>query len=155
MGKPLKYLVIHCTATPEGREVTAADIERWHLGGRGWSRVGYSDLIDLHGRLINLVPFNSDGQIDVWEISNGARGINGVSRHVVYAGGCDRAMKPEDTRTPEQKTALADYVRYMVRRHPGIQVAGHYHFSSKACPSFKVEDWCEEIFIPEKNIFRS
>ena len=26
----LKYLVLHCTATPEGREVTADDIRRWH-----------------------------------------------------------------------------------------------------------------------------
>ncbi len=40
MGK-LKYLVIHCTATPEGREVSSADIRKWHTspvaqGGRGW-----------------------------------------------------------------------------------------------------------------------
>ena len=44
----LKYLVLHCTATPEGREVTADDIRRWHTapvaaGGRGWRRVGYTD----------------------------------------------------------------------------------------------------------------
>ena len=25
----LKYLVIHCTATPEGREVSADEIRRW------------------------------------------------------------------------------------------------------------------------------
>ncbi len=47
----LKYLVLHCTATPEGREVTSADIRRMHLspvsaaGGRGWKQVGYTDLI--------------------------------------------------------------------------------------------------------------
>ena len=29
MGK-LKYLVIHCTATPEGREVSGAEIRAWH-----------------------------------------------------------------------------------------------------------------------------
>ena len=39
MGK-LKYLVIHCTATPEGREVSGAEIRAWHTnpvskGGRG------------------------------------------------------------------------------------------------------------------------
>ena len=38
MGK-LKYLVIHCTATPEGREVSGAEIRAWHTnpvskGGR-------------------------------------------------------------------------------------------------------------------------
>lgn len=26
MGKQLKYLVLHCTATPEGREVSSDDI---------------------------------------------------------------------------------------------------------------------------------
>lgn len=26
----LRYLVIHCTATPCGREVTGAEIRRWH-----------------------------------------------------------------------------------------------------------------------------
>ena len=44
MKKALQYLVIHCTATPEGREVSAADIRRWHTsppseGGRGWKQV--------------------------------------------------------------------------------------------------------------------
>ena len=48
----MKYLVIHCTATPEGREVTAADIRHWHCdppakGGRGWKQVGYTDLVHL------------------------------------------------------------------------------------------------------------
>lgn len=28
----LKYYVMHCSATPEGREVTIADIDKWHLG---------------------------------------------------------------------------------------------------------------------------
>ena len=27
----LEYLVIHCTATPEGREITKKDIEQWHI----------------------------------------------------------------------------------------------------------------------------
>lgn len=45
----LKYLVIHCTATAESREVSSADIRRWHTapvseGGRGWKQVGYTDL---------------------------------------------------------------------------------------------------------------
>ena len=39
MRQELKYLVIHCTATPEGRDVSAAEIRRWHTapvseGGR-------------------------------------------------------------------------------------------------------------------------
>lgn len=30
----LKYLVIHCTATPEGRDVTADDVDMWHRGAK-------------------------------------------------------------------------------------------------------------------------
>ena len=66
----LKYLVLHCTATPEGREVTADDIRRWHTapvaaGGRGWRQVGYTDLIHLDGTVERLVDNNEDANDDV------------------------------------------------------------------------------------------
>ena len=91
----LRYLVLHCTATPEGREVTAADIRRWHTspvskGGRGWKQPGYTDIIHLDGTVERLVDNNEDANVDPWEITNGAKGYNAVSRHVVYAGGCAR-----------------------------------------------------------------
>ena len=79
MSKPIKYLVVHCTATPEGREVTKADIERWHLSpkpsGRGWSRVGYTDLIQLDGELVNLSPFNQDNIVQHHEMTWGLKGL--------------------------------------------------------------------------------
>ena len=104
MKKALKYLVIHCTATPEGRDVSSADIRRMHTapksaGGRGWKQVGYTDLIRLDGTVERLVNNNEDAWVDPWEITNGATGYNSVSRHIVYAGGCDKGMKPKDTRT--------------------------------------------------------
>lgn len=154
MSKKLTYLIIHCTATPEGQKVSKRDIEHWHLKGRGWSRVGYSDLIMLEGRLVSLIPFDTNGKVDPWEISNGVRGLNSISRHIVYAGGCDARMQSKDTRTDAQKSCLADYVKYIVCRHPYIRVAGHYHFSAKACPSFNVESWCKDIGIEERNIYR-
>ena len=62
MGR-LKYLVIHCTATPEGREVSGAEIRAWHTtpvskGGRGWKQVGYTDLFHLNGGVERLVDNN-------------------------------------------------------------------------------------------------
>ena len=84
MGK-LEYLVIHCTATPEGREVSSAEIRRWHTsplseGGRGWKRVGYTDMIHLDGSVERLVENNEDAWVDEWEVTNGVKGYNGVSR---------------------------------------------------------------------------
>ena len=84
----MKYLVLHCTATPEGREVTSKEIRHWHTdpvskGGRGWKQVGYTDLIHLDGKVERLVDNNEDAEVDPWEVTNGAKGYNSVSRHFI------------------------------------------------------------------------
>lgn len=154
MRRRLQYLVIHCTATGPGREVSAADIRRWHLspeekGGRGWKQVGYTDLIHLDGRVERLVNNNEDAWVDDWEITNGAKGYNGVSRHVVYAGGVDAndPKKAVDTRTPAQKEALKQYVLAFHQHHPKVKIVGHNQLAAKACPSFDVPSWLKSIGI--------
>jgi N-acetylmuramoyl-L-alanine amidase len=161
--KKLAYLVIHCTATPKGRVVTKEEIIRWHTapkekGGRGWKQVGYSDMILLDGTLVNLVPHNENDVVDPWEITNGASGINSVSRHIVYVGGMDeKYKKPEDTRTDSQKKTMEDYVKQMIKSHPKIKVMGHYQApdaGGKACPSFDVPKWLLSIGIQVGNIYK-
>ena len=99
----LKYLVIHCTATPEGRPVSSDEIRHWHTaplskGGRGWKQVGYTDMIHLDGKIERLVDNNEDITVDPWEVTNGAKGYNSMSRHIVYVGGLATDGKtPKDT----------------------------------------------------------
>ena len=149
----LRSLVIHGTATPEGREVTAADIRHWHTdpvsrGGRGWRQVGYTDLIHLDGKVERLVRNNEDMEVDPWEVTNGAAGYNALSRHIVYAGGCASDGKtPKDTRTPAQRKALEAYVKDFHRRFPAVRIVGHNELAAKACPSFSVKQWLKEIGI--------
>ena len=149
----LKYLVLHCTATPEGREVTGADIRRWHTspvsnGGRGWKQPGYTDIIHLDGTVERIVDNNEDANVDPWEITNGAKGYNSVSRHVVYAGGCARDGKtPKDTRTLAQLKAMEAYVKDFHKRFPGVRIIGHNEVAAKACPSFDVQKWLKSIGI--------
>ena len=150
----LKYLVIHCTATPEGREVSAADIRRWHTApkptGRGWKQVGYTDLFHLDGTVERLVQNNEDENVDNWEITNGAAGYNSISRHIVYAGGMTADNKrPKDTRTAAQKEALKRYVLDFHRKHPTIKIVGHNQLAAKACPSFDVPAWLNSIGIKQ------
>ena len=153
MAHRLQYLVIHCTATPEGREVTADEIRRWHTlpvseGGRGWKQVGYTDLFHLDGTIERLVNNNEDAWVDPWEITNGAKGYNAVSRHVVYAGGlASDAKTSRDTRTPEQREAMAAYVRDFHRRFPDVKIIGHRDIAPKDCPCFDVASWLESIGI--------
>lgn len=150
MGR-LKYLVIHCTATPAWREVSAAEIRRWHTApapsGRGWKQVGYTDMFHLDGRIERLAANNEDENVDSWEMTNGAKGYNSVSRHIVYVGGCNASMQPEDTRTPAQRAGMADYVRKFHAAHPGVKIVGHNELAAKACPSFDVKRWLSEIGI--------
>lgn len=148
----LKYLVIHCTATAEGREVTAAQIRAAHTnpvskGGRGWRVVGYTDMIHLDGSIERLVDNNEDANVDPWEITNGAKGYNSVSRHIVYVGGVDHRGKPKDTRTEAQKRAMAEYVKDFHRRFPEVKIIGHNEVAAKACPSFDVQAWLNETGI--------
>jgi hypothetical protein len=186
--KKITYLVIHCTATPAGREVTADEIRQWHQGprdlpdgvrykgltypmraalpnekiggidiaklkGRGWRQLGYSDLIHLDGTIENLVPYDDDHIVDAWEITNGALGVNGISRHVVYAGGKTKDMtRDEDTRTNTQRDTMKFYIQKAIIKHPHILIAGHNQFQKKGCPSFNVAQWCKAHGIPAANI---
>lgn len=153
MSKKQELLVIHCTATPEARKVSRADIEQWHLKERGWRKVGYSDMIHLDGKLENLIDWNQDDIVDAWEISNGARGYNAIAKHVVYVGGLAANRKPKDTRTVAQKQTLLTYVKFCILRNPKIKVCGHNQLSSKSCPSFNVAQWLRTEGVPEENIY--
>ena len=150
MSQTLKYLVIHCTATREGREVSSDEIRHWHTdpvnkGGRGWKQVGYTDMIHLDGRVERLVKNNEDEWVDPWEITNGVAGYNSVSRHVVYVGGyAADGQTVKDTRTSAQGAALEKYVREFHRRHPRVKIVGHNELAAKACPCFDVQKWLKE-----------
>ena len=148
--------------------MSAADIRRMHTSpkpqGRGWRQVGYTDLFRLDGTRERLVKNNEDAYVDGWEVTNGAAGFNSVSRHIVYAGGVAKDSKtPQDTRTPAQRSAMAEYVQDFHRRHPDVKIIGHRDLSpdrngngkvepnewTKACPSFEVSEWLESIGIKQ------
>lgn len=154
----LQYLVIHCTATAQGREVSSGELRRWHTGpvsegGRGWKQVGYTDMIHLDGSVERLVDNNEDARVDPWEVTNGAKGYNGVSRHIVYVGGCAKdGRTAKDTRTMAQRGAMEAYVKDFHRRWPEVRIVGHNHLSAKACPCFDVQAWLEQIGIRQEGV---
>lgn len=148
----IERLVIHCTATREGREVSGDEIRHWHTdpvskGGRGWKQVGYTDMIHLDGQIERLVKNNEDANVDPWEITNGASGFNSTSRHVVYVGGLAPDGKtPKDTRTAQQLAAMTNYVIDFHHRFPTVKIVGHNELNpAKACPSFDVQQWLRSI----------
>ena len=131
--REIKKIIIHCSATPEGRHVTVDDIRRWHMkpvskGGRGWSDIGYHYVIYLDGTVHPGRPVEKTGAH--------CTGQNANSIGICYVGGLDANGKAKDTRTGEQKTALRLLVATLKSKYPGVTVHGHREFAAKACPSF-------------------
>lgn len=151
-------LFLHTAATPEGRHVTGEQIKSWHMDHNGWSRPGYSDVIELDGKLTNIWPWGTEpDKIQDKEYTFGVKFNTGFvknSRDVCYVGGVDgdNLMKPKDTRTDAQLYVMELYIRWCMARNPNVIVAGHNQVQQKGCPSFDVPTWCRSIGIPEWNI---
>lgn len=144
--RTIKYLVVHCSATPEGRHHTAKDIDLWHKQ-RGFSEIGYNYVIQLNGTI-------ETGR-DVDKIPAHVENFNKESIGICYIGGCEvvshnrqknkmpaEALRAKDTRTKEQKTALLSLLKELKKLYPEAQILGHRDFPNvrKACPSFNAKE---------------
>lgn len=129
-------IIVHCTATPEGREVSVQEIERWHRQ-KGYNGIGYHYVVHLDGKV--------ERGRDERAVGAHTAGQNHCSVGVVYVGGCDRAMKPKDTRTAAQKVSLQKLLTELRRRYPKAEIYGHRDFTRKACPSFDAKEEYKSI----------
>lgn len=128
--RKIDKIIIHCSATPEGRDVSTETIRQWHLQ-RGWSDIGYHYVIELDGKVVPGRPIE--------RIGAHCKGENTGSIGVCYVGGVDAEMKPKDTRTEAQRAALHGLLFDLTDNFPKATIHGHNEFSSKACPSFNVQ----------------
>ena len=126
--RPVNKIIVHCTATPEGRAHTVKDVDTWHRQ-RGFNGIGYHYLIGINGEVWEGRPIEKAGAH--------TEGYNAASIGIAYVGGMDKEMKnPKDTRTPAQKDSLAKLLKELVIKYPNAEIYGHRDFAKKACPSF-------------------
>ena len=148
-----EFLMIHCTATPEGMDFTKEQIDQW-WASRGWKNPGYRQVTHLDGTIRVLQPYDSDDLLEPHEITNGAKGWNRKTIHLSYIGGIDSVNGlPKDTRTLEQIDSLLAQVKCYLYMYPWLKVIAHNQVSTKACPSFDVQRWLRTNNIPEINIY--
>lgn len=130
-------IIIHCSATAEGKAFYAKDIDKWHKA-RGWKGIGYHYVIDLDGKVEKGRP--------VEQIGAHCTNHNKYSIGICYIGGLAKDGKtPKDTRTKEQKEALWGLIRELLCKYPKATIHGHNEFAAKACPSFNVQKEFEII----------
>ena len=128
MARKINEIIVHCTATAEGKDFKAADIDRWHKQ-RGWDGIGYHHVVDLDG---TVEPGRPESKQGAHCLKHNANSIG-----VVYVGGLASDGKtPKDTRTPQQKAALVKLLTELKHRYPDATIHGHRDFAAKACPSF-------------------
>lgn len=125
--RKISRIIVHCTATPAGREVTVADIDRWHRQ-RGFACIGYHYVVYLDGSVHQGRPVGRQGAHCL--------GYNATSIGVCYGGGTAADGSPLDTRTPAQKSALVALLRALRKQFPAATIHSHRDFAPKACPSF-------------------
>lgn len=151
-AKDIDAIVIHCSATREGQDVRAADIDKWHKE-RGFACIGYNYVIDLDGTVEMGRPLTRDGAHCNTAGTSG-KSYNKHSIGICYVGGLDKYGRAKDTRTAAQKRALTALVYRLLAEYPITDVLGHRDASPdrngdgtvssnewiKECPCFSVRD---------------
>lgn len=131
--RQINLIIVHCSATPEGRDVTAADINKMHIA-RGFKKIGYHYVVRLDGTVEKGRNEN--------EIGAHVKGYNANSIGVCYAGGLASDGKtPKDTRTPAQKSALKKLLHTLKQRYPNARIVGHRDLSPDTNHNGKVDRW--------------
>lgn len=149
----IKYLVVHCTASPQTQKV--ADILNYWKHALGWKSPGYHVIVEADGTAHELE--------NIAQPTNGVKGFNANSIHISYIGGVDKDGKAIDNRTPQQKETILSYLKRWKQKFPQARIMGHRDFSPdkngngridpweriKECPSFDVHDWIKSVNIDE------
>lgn len=134
--KTTTEIIIHCTASKEGKNLTVEQVHQMHLKN-GWSGIGYNYLITLDGSIYEGRPVDCVG--------SHTTNHNSISVGICYVGGLDEDGKPKDTRTKEQIASMTELCLYLHSKYPSAQFYGHRQFANKACPCFDVRGWIETI----------
>ncbi len=148
----IQFLIIHCSATPNGKPFTAADIDSWHQQ-RGFTRT--MALFPHHQPTLNYIGYhwvnriNGVAECGRYELETGAHCIG------YNTNGIGICMVGTDAFSLEQWATLKAQVEIFKKRYPGIQVMGHRDTSPdtnhngrvdpqewlKTCPGFDVATW--------------
>ncbi len=142
INRDITELIVHCSATPYGKDFSAATIDEWHRTNDHFQSIGYHYLVHLDGRV--------ELGRDVSHIGAHCKNHNTFSIGICYIGGIGQDGKAADTRTAAQKVALAAILQVWKGLYPNAQIYGHRDFAAKDCPCYdarsEYKDMTGEVF---------
>ena len=126
----IRYITIHCSASPQGRGDNAETFHKWHLE-RGWSGIGYHYVILENGTV-------ERGRPHYWTGSH-VGGHNTGNLGICFVG--------EDSFTDAQYGALTALLRELVNKYPNAKILGHRDWPDvhKTCPNFEVSEYLNRV----------
>lgn len=152
--RKIDLIVIHCTASPNGKPVSVETVTAWHKA-RGFQTIGYHYLVDVDG----TVHFGRPEEV----MGAHAKGFNAHSIGVCLVGGLGRADRQNPgCYTQAQWDALKLLLGDLWKRYPAAKVVGHRDLSPdldgdgivepdewiKLCPAFDVAGWLRAWMVP-------
>lgn len=137
--RPITKLVVHCSDTPDGKDIGFKEINRWHKL-RGWKspsgiHCGYHYILRRDGTLETGRPLE--------EVGAHVEGANKDSVGVCLVGRRNFA--------PAQIVELKILLRALLKKFPNATVYGHREFESakrqgKTCPNFDVHHLLGDLY---------
>ena len=125
--RTITLIIIHCSATPEGKSLSAEACRQDHIRHRGFRDIGYHFYITRDGEIHPGRPLEKVGAH--------CRNHNAHSIGICYEGGLDADGRTKDTRTLEQRGSLLALIRELRKRFPKALIVGHHDLNPmKECP---------------------
>lgn len=127
--RTITLIIIHCSATPEGRRLDFETCRRDHIRHRGFTDIGYHFYITRDGEIHRGRPLEKVGAH--------CKNHNLHSIGICYEGGLSADCTPADTRTLMQKGSMLALLRELRLLFPKALIVGHHDLNPvKPCPCF-------------------
>ena len=135
--RKIARVVVHCSATPQGRYHDAHDIHRWHKEPpNNWAGVGY------HYILLDSGEIQQGRNIHYQGVH--AKGYNVGSLAICLIGGLNDDMIATDNAfTLDQILRLESVLKELRKMYPDADILGHRDLPNvnKACPCLNVSNY--------------
>jgi N-acetylmuramoyl-L-alanine amidase len=119
-----RYIVLHHSATPDGKVLRDFDaIKKEHIK-RGWRDIGYHWVIEKVNGALTAIPGRRE-----WE-----SGAHCVGRNVDGIGICLIGNYEKQVPNEEQYRFVANLCRQIMTRYPIIEIGGHQQYDATLCP---------------------
>lgn len=123
--RKINDIVIHCSNTEENLKIDSDYIKRIHVTNYDFKDIGFHYVISQDGTVKNTLLESKNILTDE---------PNSIS--ICYIGGRDINYHPCDTRTEEQKNAMASLIQKLLERYN--LTINDVHCCTKCCSNLKI-----------------